>query len=143
MATISGWDSIRIWVIEVAALFKDAGLITLVCLISPFRKMREHARKRIGSDSFLEIYVKADLDTCMARDPKGLYRKAINHQIPEFTGITSPYEEPDNPDLVIDTERLSIPESATQIIQKIGPFLQCMYVAISFYALENYCNLFA
>jgi adenylyl-sulfate kinase len=111
-------------IVEVAALFQDAGLVTIVCFISPFRKMREYAREKIGSNNFREIFIKADLQTCMARDPKGLYRKALNHEIQEFTGVTSPYEEPDNPDLVIDTERLTVPEAVAQIIQKIEPFLK-------------------
>jgi adenylyl-sulfate kinase len=109
---------------EVAALFQDAGLITIVCFISPFQKMREYARKKIGSNNFREIFIKADLQTCMARDPKGLYRKALNHEIREFTGVTSPYEEPDHPDLVINTEQLTVSEAVTQIIQKIESFLK-------------------
>jgi len=109
---------------EVAALFKDAGLITLVCFITPLRRMRELARERIGSANFMELFIKADLDTCISRDPKGLYRKALNHEIPEFTGISAPYEEPEHPDLVIDTQRLTIPEAVREIIHKIEPFLK-------------------
>jgi len=93
---------------EVAALFRDAGLITLVSFISPFRRMREFARQRIGPDSFFEVYVKADLETCMKRDPKGLYQKALRGEIKEFTGISSPFEEPDHPDIVLDTVHESL-----------------------------------
>jgi adenylylsulfate kinase len=96
---------------ELATLLKDASIITIVAFISPFRKMREFARMRAGKENFLEIYVKATLQTCIKRDPKGLYKKAINNEIPDFTGITSAYEEPSNPDLVIDTEKLNIKES--------------------------------
>ncbi|MCL6590472.1 MAG: adenylyl-sulfate kinase [Firmicutes bacterium] len=104
---------------EVAALFKDAGVITLVAFITPFQKMRDGARERIGPESFIEIYVKAGLATCAARDPKGLYAKARQGEIANFTGITSEYEEPRHPDLVIDTEQLTIDESVTQVMKYI------------------------
>jgi adenylylsulfate kinase len=130
-------------IVEVAALFKDAGLITLVCFIAPFRKMREYAREIIGGDSFMEVYVKTDLNTCISRDPKGLYRKALNHEIAEFTGITSPYEEPLRPDLVLDTQRLSVTESVRKVIRKLEPFLKYIYTVTSLCALTNYCNLYA
>lgn len=96
---------------EVAAILKDASIITIVAFISPFKRMREFARMRTGKENFLEIYIKATLETCIKRDPKGLYKKAINKEIHDFTGITSAYEEPANPDLIIDTEKLSIKES--------------------------------
>jgi adenylyl-sulfate kinase len=111
-------------IVEVAALFQDAGLITLVCLISPFREMREYAREKIGSNNFMEIFVSTDLQTCMARDPKGLYRKALNHEILEFTGVSSPYEQPERPDLIIDTERAAVSEAVARIVRKIEPFLK-------------------
>ena len=104
---------------EVASLFKDAGVITLVSFISPFKKMREFARNNIGKDSFFEIYVKADFETCKKRDPKGLYKKAKNGEIDDFTGIGSDYEEPDNPNLIIDTSKLSIEESVKLIFDNI------------------------
>jgi adenylylsulfate kinase len=104
---------------EVAALFKDAGIITLVAFISPFRKMRDCARQRIGPESFVEVYVKADLATCAARDPKGLYAKAQDGQIANFTGFTSEYEEPKHPDLTIDTAKLTIAESVSQVMSLI------------------------
>lgn len=93
---------------EVAALFRDAGLITLVSFISPFRRMRALARERIGADAFVEVYVKADVDTCMQRDPKGLYQKALRGEIKDFTGISSPFEEPESPDIVLDTVHESL-----------------------------------
>lgn len=88
---------------EVARLFVDAGLIVLVSFISPFRKDRDRVRAIMPGGKFIEVFVKADLATCMARDPKGLYKKAQAGLIPEFTGITSPYEEPERPELILDT----------------------------------------
>jgi adenylylsulfate kinase len=102
---------------EVATLLRDAGLIVLVALISPYRKMREFARERVGSDTFIEVYVKADLATCRERDPKGLYQKAFNGELPLFTGVSDPYETPPQPELVLDTTQLSVPE-ATEIVVK-------------------------
>lgn len=104
---------------EVSALFKDAGIITLVSFISPFKKMREYARKIIGKDHFYEIYVKADLDTCKNRDPKGLYKKAEKNEIEDFTGVSSLYEEPDNPELILDTTKLSVQDAVNKIIESI------------------------
>jgi adenylylsulfate kinase len=107
-------------VAEVAALFRDAGLIALVALISPYRRGREFARLRAGDDAFIEVYVQADLETCRRRDPKGLYKKAMNGEIPGFTGISDPYESPLNPDLTLDTTQLTIPEAVRRVIQKIN-----------------------
>ena len=81
---------------EIAALFRDAGIITLVSFISPFREMRRVARERAGEGNFVEVYVNTDLQTCMERDPKGLYKK----QIKNFTGKDSGYEEPLVPELI-------------------------------------------
>ncbi len=91
-------------VAECANLFRDAGIVTLVTLISPFAASRAQARRIAGKD-FLEVYVKADVETCIKRDPKNLYKKALEGNIPHFTGLTSPYEIPENPDIVLDTER--------------------------------------
>lgn len=84
---------------EIAALFADAGMVTLVSFISPFRRMREFARERVGAGRFIEVYVSTDFATCQERDPKGLYKKSIKN----FTGKDSSYEEPLNAELVIDT----------------------------------------
>ena len=97
---------------ELSAIMKDASVITIVAFISPFIKMREFARMKVGKDNFLEVYVKASLETCISRDPKGLYKKAIRNEIADFTGISSAYEEPPDPDLIIDTEKFTIEESA-------------------------------
>ncbi|SKA08879.1 adenylyl-sulfate kinase [Selenihalanaerobacter shriftii] len=104
---------------EVAALFKDAGLITLASFISPFQEMRDFARERAGVDSFIEVYVKADVETCDERDPKGLYEKAKQGEIDDFTGVSSPYEEPENPDIVIDTVELTVEDSVEKILEVI------------------------
>ncbi len=87
---------------EVANLMAQAGLICITAFISPYREDRERARKAAG-DRFIEVYVKADVATCEERDPKGLYKKARAGEIPEFTGISAPYEAPDAAELVIDT----------------------------------------
>ena len=87
---------------EVANLFAQAGVIALTAFISPYRADRDSARKIAGSD-FIEVYVKCDLEVCEARDTKGLYKKARAGEVKEFTGISAPYEEPLNPELVVDT----------------------------------------
>ena len=87
---------------EVAALLADAGLVVLVALISPFASDRDAAR-RVGGSSFREVFVKASVGTCEGRDPRGLYRRARAGEIPEFTGVSSPYEPPVTPDLIIDS----------------------------------------
>ncbi|SHJ50253.1 adenylyl-sulfate kinase [Paramaledivibacter caminithermalis] len=104
---------------ETAALFKDAGLIVLVACISPIGKMRDFARQRIGADNFREVYVKADIKVCIERDPKGLYKKVKGGQIKDFTGITSEYETPEKPDLIIDTTITTIKESTLMVIDMI------------------------
>lgn len=104
---------------EVAALFADAGLITLASFISPYKAGREAARQAAGAENFKEIYVKADVETCAARDPKGLYEKAKKGEIENFTGISAPYEEPKNPELVVDTESLSLEESVELVLELI------------------------
>jgi adenylylsulfate kinase len=106
---------------EVCALFVDAGLIVLASFISPLASMRSLARVKTG-DSFIEVYVKADVETCYKRDPKGLYKKARAGEIPDFTGVTAPYEVPPSPDLVLDTERYSIEDCARILADKILQF---------------------
>lgn len=100
---------------EVGALMKDAGLIVLVSFISPYRQMRDFARERAGQAGFVEVFVKASLETCAIRDPKGLYDKAKRGGIKDFTGISAPYEEPLNPEITIDTDRLTIAESVEAV----------------------------
>lgn len=90
-------------VAEVAKLMYEAGLITLVSCISPFRADRAFAKKLVPHSDFIEIYCKCDLEICEQRDPKGLYKRARAGEISRFTGVTSPYEPPENPDLILDT----------------------------------------
>jgi adenylylsulfate kinase len=104
---------------EVAALFADAGLITLASFISPYKAGREAARQAAGSEDFIEVYVKADVETCAERDPKGLYAKAKKGEIENFTGVSAPYEEPENPDLVVDTEKLNLEESVKMVLSLV------------------------
>lgn len=104
---------------EIAALFADAGLITLASFISPYKKGRKEARRAVGADNFKEIYVKADLATCAERDPKGLYAKAKKGEIDNFTGISAPYEKPEAPDLIIDTKKLNLQKSAELVLDLI------------------------
>jgi adenylylsulfate kinase len=100
---------------EVAKLFCDAGVIAMTAFISPYRADRNKARA-ISGDSFIEVYVKCDLGVCEQRDPKGLYKKARAGQIPEFTGISAPYEEPESPELVIDTGKETLEQSVARVI---------------------------
>ena len=102
---------------EVAKLMVDAGLLVIVSFISPFRSEREMARNLMEEGEFFEIFVDTPLDVCEARDPKGLYVKARRGEIPNFTGIDSPYEAPGNPDLRIDTTELSAEQAAESVVQ--------------------------
>jgi len=102
---------------EVAKLFVDAGVIVLTAFISPFREDRALARGLVGAGEFVEVYVKCPLEECERRDPKGLYKKARQGEIPEFTGISSPYEEPLAPEVTVETHRQSLEESVDQVIE--------------------------
>lgn len=104
---------------EVAKLFVDSGSITITAFISPFREERDYVRKMLQEGQFIEVYVKCPLDVCEKRDPKGLYAKARKGIIPNFTGISSPYEAPVDPELIIETDQQSIEKSANEIIHYI------------------------
>lgn len=108
---------------EVAALFADAGFVCVSAFISPYRADRERAREAAG-DSFHEIYVQADLKTCESRDPKGLYKRARLGEIPDFTGISAPYEEPETPELVVDTAGMGVAESVAMVLDYVSRTLQ-------------------
>ena len=101
---------------EIAALFVDAGLITLVSLISPFRADRDAARRRFADGEFIEVHVATPLATCEARDPKGLYKRARAGELSNFTGIDQPYEAPDRPEIAIDGATLSASDAADLIV---------------------------
>lgn len=104
---------------EAAALMAEAGLIVLVSLISPLRAERAHARRIAGDLPFLEIFVSTPLPVCETRDPKGLYRRARTGQIPDFTGISAPYEPPVHPDLTLVTENRSVADSAQPLVDML------------------------
>jgi adenylylsulfate kinase len=88
---------------EVSKLFVDAGLVVMTAFISPFREDRRNVRKLMNEGEFIEVFIEATIETCEQRDPKGLYKKAKAGEIKEFTGISSPYEEPEKPELVVNT----------------------------------------
>ena len=111
---------------EMSKLFVEAGVIALTAFISPFREDRDRVRSLVPDGDFIEIYCKCSVATCEERDVKGLYKRARAGEIKEFTGISSPYEEPENPELVVDTERYSLDTCVQEVIaylqqkQRIG-----------------------
>jgi len=102
---------------EVAKLFTDAGAIVFTSFISPYRADRDQVREIMGEGDFVEVYVAASLDVCEDRDVKGLYKKARAGEIPEFTGISAPYEEPLRPELVIDTGGQTVDQSVAALVE--------------------------
>ncbi len=101
---------------EVAKLFNDAGVIVLTAFISPYRVDRDRVRAALPAGEFIEVYVDCPLDECERRDVKGLYKKARAGEIPEFTGISAPYEAPESPELVVKTAESEVLECAQQVI---------------------------
>jgi adenylylsulfate kinase len=101
---------------EVSKLMLESGLIVMTAFISPFYKDRDEVRKLISNDDFIEIYCKASLETCESRDVKGLYKRARAGEITNYTGIDSPYEVPENPELTIDTDNQSLEGSVSTIL---------------------------
>ena len=105
---------------EVAKLLADAGIITLTAFISPYRADRDQARALLEPGRFIEVLVDASLETCESRDPKGLYKKARAGEIKGFTGIDDPYEAPESPELILDSNNYGIDELAEQVIAHLG-----------------------
>jgi adenylylsulfate kinase len=101
---------------EVARLFTDSGIINTTAFISPYRSDRDRARSIQKEGDFIEVYVKASVEVCEQRDTKGLYAKARAGQIPEFTGISAPYEEPEKPEVVVDTSTQTVEESLAVVL---------------------------
>lgn len=101
---------------EMCKLFVDAGIVALTAFISPLHKDREFVRKLMDND-FIEVYCRCPIEVCEQRDVKGLYKKARSGEIKDFTGISAPYDEPQNADLVIDTDKQSLEESVEQVVQ--------------------------
>jgi len=102
---------------EVSKLLIDAGIITFASFISPYAADREMVRNLLDDGEFIEVYVKCDLAECEKRDPKGLYKKARNGEIKAFTGISDPYEEPENPEITVETDTMDLEECTEKIIQ--------------------------
>ena len=105
---------------EMAKLMVDAGLIVIVGLISPFKKERDWARSLFKPNQFKEIHISTSLQECEQRDTKGLYKKARRGEVKDFTGIDSPYEAPENPDVMVDTQNKTVEECVHMILQKVG-----------------------
>ncbi|MGN7312917.1 adenylyl-sulfate kinase [Alkalicoccobacillus gibsonii] len=105
---------------EVAKLFVDAGVLVSTAFISPFKEDRQVVRSLLGEHEFIEVYVRCSLEECEKRDPKGLYKKAREGVIPEFTGISSPYEEPNHPELILDSDK----EPVENLVEKVIAYLK-------------------
>jgi adenylylsulfate kinase len=101
---------------EVAHLFRQAGIINMTAFISPYRRDRERARRLAAEGEFIEVFCKCSVEICEKRDTKGLYKKARAGEIPEYTGFSAPYEEPENPEIVIETDRETVQEGVSKII---------------------------
>jgi len=106
---------------EVSKLFVDAGVIVLTAFISPFKEDRQSARDLVGDDSFIEVHVDCPLEVCEQRDVKGLYKKARAGEIKHFTGIDSPFEEPEHPDVRVNTAERSLEDCLKELIENIEP----------------------
>jgi adenylylsulfate kinase len=100
-----------------ANLLTKNGIIVLTSFISPYQELRDHARAEIGN--FVEIYVKCPVEVCIQRDTRGMYKKALAGEIPNFTGVSDPYEEPLNPEVLIESDKESLEESVTKVMTKI------------------------
>jgi adenylylsulfate kinase len=112
-------------VVYLSKILSRNGIISIVSLISPYREFRRFARSETNmNNNFYEVYVKCSLETCIARDPKGLYKKALSGEIKDLTGLQDPYEEPDNPEIIVDTERQPLEECINVIL---GTVLQKKY----------------
>lgn len=101
---------------EVARLFVDAGIIVLAAFITPFKEQRQYIKKSLQGIKVIEVYTKCDIEECIRRDPKGLYKKARSGIIENYTGISSPFEEPDGSDIVIDTQKMGIEEAVSKVL---------------------------
>lgn len=101
---------------EVSKLFADCGVVTMTSFISPYKQDRELVRALVEPGAFVEVYAQCTVEQCEERDPKGLYKKARAGEIPEFTGVSAPYEEPENPEIVVHTGEQSIEESVAIIM---------------------------
>lgn len=105
---------------EVCNLFTDAGLIVLAAFVSPYREDRDRVRELLPEGRFIEVYVKAGVEICESRDTKGLYAKARSGEIKNFTGISAPFEHPENAEITLDTSKLTIEECVLQLTDLLG-----------------------
>lgn len=101
---------------EMAKLFVEAGVISLTAFISPFRRDRERVRQLIGDQDFIEVYCRCPIEVCESRDTKGLYRRARAGEVKDFTGVSSPYESPERPDLALDTGAESLETCVNRVV---------------------------
>lgn len=101
---------------EVGKLFADAGILTIAAFASPYRADRLMVRRMFGEGDYIEVYLKCRLEVCESRDPKGMYRKARRGEIQNFTGVSDPYEPPENPEILLETDTLSVGESVARIL---------------------------
>ena len=104
---------------EIAHLLVDAGVVVLAAFVSPYKKDRENIARIVGNDNFVEIFVNTSLEECEKRDVKGLYKKAREGEIKDFTGVNAPYEAPDNPDVEVITDNISVEEGVLKIYNTI------------------------
>ena len=102
---------------EVANLFADAGIIAITAFISPYRRDRDRVRRLLGEGRFIEVYVNCPLEVCERRDPKGMYARARRGEIPEFTGISAPYEPPEAPEIELRTDLMSVEQCARVVVE--------------------------
>ncbi|MBP5630784.1 MAG: adenylyl-sulfate kinase [Bacteroidaceae bacterium] len=105
---------------EIGKLFVDTGIVTIACFVSPTTELREMARKIIGEKDFREVYIATPLDECERRDVKGLYARARRGEVKDFTGISAPFEAPTNPDLSLDTSKMTLQEEVEAVIELIN-----------------------
>ncbi|MEN8263646.1 MAG: adenylyl-sulfate kinase [Nitrospirota bacterium] len=101
---------------EVSKLFVDAGLLVLAAFIAPYREDRKQLRSLLEKDQFIEVFVKCSISECEKRDPKGLYKKAKIGDIQQFTGISAPYEEPENPEIILETDKFNLEECVNIVL---------------------------
>ena len=107
-------------VVYLSKLLSRNGIISIVSLISPYRDFRRYARNETNmNNNFYEVYVKCSLGTCIGRDPKGLYKKALSGEIKDLTGLQDPYEEPENPEIIVDSERQTLEECVNVILDRV------------------------
>ena len=124
---------------EISKLFINCGIITINCFISPTEEMRDMAKKIIGGDDFIEVFVNASLETCEKRDVKGLYKKAKEGKIENFTGIDAPFEHPSSPDIELTTNLLTVEESVQKMMEFVLPYIKYKSAIGSQQSAKNNC----